>query len=261
MLEVKGFHDYAFVIADGTGHARVHTVGQGKKFLDSAALAAQTEKIKMPLPRALPKFWNREISTDPITAFDDERPTMLNDDNDDEPDHTSRSGTRGRAGRTAQHRGLTMRPEIEISTASPSGLYKNQSTMSKPIQVPAVPEDRANSQAALRPAHSRQTESKLWSIRLNDEAAIVAFLGSRLEAMQQVVDKKIAKAWIKAICPNKRARFPYPEKTREVHKVPAWWPSFDDCPFAKPDHIKCERTYIITLLITYAEPRQPSSPS
>lgn len=219
ILEAKGFYDYAFVIADGTGYARVHTVGQGKKFLDGAAFAAQTDKTN-----AL------------LDVSGGEQPTTSDDEIDDVPDRASRSGNGRRAGRTTQHRGRAMLPEIETPINLP--------TISKPVPIPEAPN---NSLTLSRPAQPSQSKSPMLSIRLDNEVAIVEFLASRLKAMQQVVDKKIAKAWIKGICPKKQARFPYSNKTKACRRLPAWWPSTDDCPFVEPDHIK--RDPRVTLLI------------
>ncbi|TKA74279.1 hypothetical protein B0A55_06198 [Friedmanniomyces simplex] len=44
---------------------------------------------------------------------------------------------------------------------------------------------------------------------VSDSDKVEAFLFARIEALQQASDKKISKAWIKAICPQKQARFPY----------------------------------------------------
>lgn len=82
---------------------------------------------------------------------------------------------------------------------------------------------------------------------ISNEAQVVAFLEDRLERIQQLTDKKIAKAWIKGICPKKQARFPYQNAKRERDEglkpdIPPWWP-IDLCDFKEPDHIQKERTY------------------
>jgi len=63
--------------------------------------------------------------------------------------------------------------------------------------------------------------------------------------MQQLAVKRVAKAWIKGICPRKQAVFPYHKKSKEsgerVHVTannPGWWPDEKDCKFVEPDHIK-----------------------
>jgi hypothetical protein len=63
--------------------------------------------------------------------------------------------------------------------------------------------------------------------------------------MQQLTVKRLAKAWIKGICPRKQAVFPYHKKSKEsgerVHvsaNNPEWWPDEKLCKFIEPDHIK-----------------------
>lgn len=84
------------------------------------------------------------------------------------------------------------------------------------------------------------------SFQIQDEQAVKDFLHSRLKGMQQLADKKIAKAWIKSICPKKQANFPYQNKKtgsdgrvrEQPPKVPGWWPDTEACRFIEPDHIK-----------------------
>lgn len=68
-----------------------------------------------------------------------------------------------------------------------------------------------------------------------------------LQTMQQMAVKRIAKAWIKGICPKKQATFPYLKKKRErtggpreSADQPGWWPEHSLCSFVEPDHIKRE---------------------
>jgi hypothetical protein len=63
--------------------------------------------------------------------------------------------------------------------------------------------------------------------------------------MQQLAVKRIAKAWIKGICPKKQAMFPYHKKKRERQgpnceptNQPGWWPEQPLCKFVEPDHIR-----------------------
>lgn len=86
------------------------------------------------------------------------------------------------------------------------------------------------------------------SFHMHEEEKVVAFLYSRIAGLQQLADKKIAKAWIKAICPRKQAKFPYRDKKRvkaigEEPVVPGWWPDVEKCPFTEPDHVKKERQF------------------
>ncbi|CAH6720252.1 hypothetical protein CLIB1444_03S07778 [[Candida] jaroonii] len=57
----------------------------------------------------------------------------------------------------------------------------------------------------------------------------------------QVVCKALAKDWIKAICPQKQARYPY-----KFPELPPWWPK--DVPHVEPDHLSKENR--IELLIS-----------
>lgn len=72
------------------------------------------------------------------------------------------------------------------------------------------------------------------SFRLREEDKVAAHMMHILQSMQQTAVKRLAKAWIKGICPKKQAKFPYHKKD----VVPEWWPSTTVCPFTEPDHIR-----------------------
>lgn len=77
------------------------------------------------------------------------------------------------------------------------------------------------------------------SFRIDDQNKVKAYLLSRLILLQQQAGKRIAKAWIKGICPRKQARFPYQNKTKKNGidpDIPDWWPA-EICQFKEPDHI------------------------
>jgi hypothetical protein len=84
------------------------------------------------------------------------------------------------------------------------------------------------------------------SFRIDSTVDVTAYLESRLKRLQQLAGKKIAKAWIKGICPKKQARFPYQNhkrlaETGESPRIPGWWPQENGvCRFTEPDHIKRE---------------------
>lgn len=84
-----------------------------------------------------------------------------------------------------------------------------------------------------------------YRLRIDDQQGITEFIRDRLILMQQQTDKKIAKAWIKGICPKKQAKYPYQnnqkKKNGQQPVVPKWWPSVEQCPFQEPDHIDRER--------------------
>nr|POE76229.1 uncharacterized protein CFP56_59708 [Quercus suber] len=88
-------------------------------------------------------------------------------------------------------------------------------------------------------------------VRISDHKAVTEFFESRLKDMQQLATKKIAKAWIKGICPRKQALFPYQDSSRrrdsEDPNIPEWWPRPEFCSFREPDHIKKEGKLASTL--------------
>jgi len=93
--------------------------------------------------------------------------------------------------------------------------------------------------------------TRMESFKMNETDKVKAYLTSCIEQLQQLSDKRISKAWIKAICPRKQANFPYQTKKREANpkdeiKVPGWWPNTDVCPFKEPDHVKKHREFIDT---------------
>lgn len=82
-----------------------------------------------------------------------------------------------------------------------------------------------------------------------ERSKIEHFLASKLRRMQQLAVKRIAKAWIKGICPKKQSIFPYHKKKREREgrdhassDIPGWWPPVSECRFVEPDHIKRDGT-------------------
>nr|POE65143.1 uncharacterized protein CFP56_34811 [Quercus suber] len=88
-------------------------------------------------------------------------------------------------------------------------------------------------------------------VLISDYDAVTRFFESRLKDMQQLATKKIAKAWIKGICPRKQALFPYQDSSRrrdsEEPNVPEWWPKPEFCSFREPDHIKKEGKSILAI--------------
>lgn len=92
------------------------------------------------------------------------------------------------------------------------------------------------------------------SFRIDDSKEVIAFLTSRLKGMQQLADKKIAKAWIRGICPKKQANFPYQNNRRQAQSgqkptVPGWWPHPETvCRFTEPDHIKRDGQFFVLFI-------------
>lgn len=90
------------------------------------------------------------------------------------------------------------------------------------------------------------------SFTISDGEKVKEYLLSRLVLLQQQTNKRIAKAWIKGICPKKQARFPYQNKLRRERdglnpEIPEWWP-IEQCAFVEPDHIHKERKCDVILL-------------
>ena len=84
---------------------------------------------------------------------------------------------------------------------------------------------------------------------MSETDKVTRFYLSKLQELQQLSDKKIAKAWIKAICPKKQALCPYTDKKGAIDgrllEVPEWWPDVSVCEFREPDHLKRERTTML----------------
>ena len=83
------------------------------------------------------------------------------------------------------------------------------------------------------------------SLMVCESEKIEHFILEKFRTMQQLAVKRIAKAWIKGICPKKQAHFPYHKKKREregldnlTGGIPGWWPDTTRCRFVEPDHIK-----------------------
>lgn len=77
---------------------------------------------------------------------------------------------------------------------------------------------------------------RMITVTIGNELEVEQFLRSRLKGIQQLAVKRIAKQWIKGICPKKQGSFPY--RKNKNHRVPAWWPPTNLCRFREPDHIK-----------------------
>lgn len=91
------------------------------------------------------------------------------------------------------------------------------------------------------------TETQYETITVGEREAITCFFDDRLRRIGQICLKKILKAWIRVIHPQKQAKFPYNGgKTKDKailqlgpsHKgdltKPRWWPS--NLRHCEPDH-------------------------
>ena len=95
-------------------------------------------------------------------------------------------------------------------------------------------------------------EEQMLSFWMHEEEKVIGFLLDRLNKLQQLSLKRIAKFWIKGICPRKQARFPYNRKgstagsggPRKI-EIPGWWPDTSICSYTEPDHICKQRQYLV----------------
>ena len=98
--------------------------------------------------------------------------------------------------------------------------------------------------------------SAMCAFYMHEEHKVKAFLLNRIERMHQLSDKKIAKAWIKGICPKKQARYPYQNKQREKEwglppLIPTWWPPIGACQYVEPDHVVKSGEYHIVRSLSF----------
>lgn len=113
------------------------------------------------------------------------------------------------------------------------------------------PSDVESREASQAPSDTRSSLShikrpaQLQYLLICEAPKIEDFLAKALRTMQQLAVKRIAKAWIKGICPKKQAMFPYNKKKREREgssddsvSQPGWWPEKTLCKFIEPDHIR-----------------------
>ena len=116
-----------------------------------------------------------------------------------------------------------------------------------------------------------ETEDQSKSIRIGDSTAVNQAYRAIFEVLQQLSCKQIAKAWIKAIEPEKQSRFPYNGgKNKETAirlygkenqgclTLPEWWPP-TGCPHTEPDHIKKKGEYVHRILNVTADDLQSVS--
>ena len=114
----------------------------------------------------------------------------------------------------------------------------------KQVQVPLSPLPKISPNSDWIDAEdSVAPMSKQWeSIWLSDTDSVKEALSKRLLLLQQQAVKRIAKAWIKALCPKKQARYPYRSKQQREPDIPEWW-NVDLCAHIEPDHVDKEGQY------------------
>ncbi|KAF2212035.1 hypothetical protein CERZMDRAFT_84978 [Cercospora zeae-maydis SCOH1-5] len=220
---------YALVALDETGNIRVHASDDVKAYLDELNLTSQFQ-------RAYEKskdrpFGNARRAT-PLASED----SVETDDSADDPGTLSvKSSTDLRGRRILLPARQRRRPILSR--------HANRS------ERPTSPATTAVDDVKVQPTSPNETlvepQAPPKSFRINDTEAVTAFLLNRIKGMQQLANKKIAKAWIKGICPKKQAKYPYQNNKQEKEtgikpEVPAWWPEMQICRFIEPDHIKRE---------------------
>ena len=118
--------------------------------------------------------------------------------------------------------------------------------------VPATSQTAQSQQLTVRPKPKRGRQAHTNTLLISDAPKVSEFLLSRLKRMQQNAVKRLAKAWIRGICPKKQAKFPYQNHSKGV---PGWWPPHNVCPFTEPDHIKKtgKSSFLLTLFSPVAD--------
>lgn len=237
-LEQQGFDHrdaFALVALDERGHVRVHASGEIKGYLDELQLESQYQQA-VELARHEPSLAASQraasiseqhgIEATDFDAGEDDAMSIF------EPQPQIKVKGR-RVYRPTRHRGRSMLPRDAFRFACMP--YPPPEQTIREV-APSDTEDEPR----IRPSARKM----LKSFRIDDYNEVTKFLATRLKRMQQLADKKIAKAWIKGICPKKQAKFPY--QNQKQHKgngakpiIPAWWPS-NGCRFIEPDHIRRE---------------------
>jgi len=147
---------------------------------------------------------------------------------------------------TADHEAHDLKTRTKRSH-KPSEIRPGRPRKIPPFQLPSsVTQTNVMDDAPVDPIDDDDqpmpTISSMSSFYMHEEDKVKAYLLDRIERMHQLPDKKIAKVWIKGICPKKQANFPYQNKQREKELglppvIPAWWPPLNVCPFIEPDHV------------------------
>lgn len=99
-----------------------------------------------------------------------------------------------------------------------------------------------------------EPSKSMITVTIGEGLAVEQFLRSRLKGMQQLAVKKIAKAWIRGICPKKQGSFPY-RRNKGKLRIPAWWPPTNLCRFTEPDHIKRSGESTLPLCMSHSSTR------
>lgn len=96
-----------------------------------------------------------------------------------------------------------------------------------------------------------QTNYPMIALPLNNLTVIEKYVHGALKLLRQVPCKAIAKAWIKAIEPRKKTKYPYIKG--DIAK-PCWWP--DDVEHREPDHLqKADRLKLMCCILIRVLPK------
>ncbi|CZT17899.1 uncharacterized protein RCC_03736 [Ramularia collo-cygni] len=237
-LENNGFEDtpFAIVAIDKDGNAQVHASKQVKGFLDERLFAARFEDAHT-LSIQHNYSGSSPFSPELDSAGEISWPCHLNLMKQRQTLTSNTSNCTLPRARHQQRLSLLREP-------SPAS-----SSYSRIVRGGA-----ASDAADHRPDFKK---GSMKSFRIDSKADVTAYLESRLKRLQQLAVKKIAKAWIKGICPKKQANFPYRNKQRgnEVPRIPGWWPQEQGvCRFLEPDHIKREERMQLCLHLLRLRP-------
>lgn len=228
-LGIDKKHTYQ-ISFDGNGNVSVQTSNPDLERLQVRALQTRSNPLADRMCMSLHFALLNEADRSPASVVADDD---FHDDHETSFRPHAEASCRPRVKRTIPVRGRSRQ-----SSSHRTEPYPSPSKAKEPHQ--------SDDEEDLEPILPRKQSQ---SFRIDDTERVVAFLSSRLKRMQQLADKKIAKAWIKGICPKKQAKFPYQNKKGESKKdgqtkpsspeVPGWWP-ISVCRFVEPDHIRRE---------------------
>ena len=178
------------------------------------------------------------------------------------------------------HRVWTRRPRQTVANRR-TGALNGQ----LPSSHPRTPRRRAtyNARATFRstaepvepePIVPIPTALAINSFQIREPEKVKLYLAEKFWQMTQQNLKKIAKVWIKAICPRKQAISPYTKKRKrngkeeeEIQEPAPWWPPTNLCIFKEPDHIlatgKCRppTDFRLSMLICSRASESPCPPA
>ena len=145
-------------------------------------------------------------------------------------------------------RSVTMLATPEAQLSPPQA--EKMADLSSPTMNELMELKRSGSQEDEVEEQAGYGDSASTQLLIGDDASVESFYTMRLQEIQQLQCKAIAKDWIKAVEPKKQAKYPYNGgKAARISgpgpsdvspgelKRPPWWPP-SGCPHREPDHIK-----------------------